>query len=206
MLWHCPSDALPSRHALSRHPSLTQPHPASEYQPYFLLGKLRHRALPTASQPPCKCQPRGSSGTKAVPVNPPYPLLCKPLILPLQLFQMFSPPPSCWVAQEASVPLSAGFSFQVSAKPITSMGAAPLSSLQAATAASKNYRSSHAEKYRGIYAILEGFWSSWEGFWPPWGIVAHPRDVVPEELEAEGNNILILAVGKGGFVPLQMGQ
>lgn len=43
---------------------------------------------------------------------------------PFQLFQMFSPPPSCWVAQEASAPFSAGFSFQVSAKAITSMGSA----------------------------------------------------------------------------------
>lgn len=49
---------------------------------------------------------------------------------------------------------------------------------------------------------MEGFWPSWEGFWPPGGILAHPRDVVPEELEADGNSVLLLAVGKRRFVPL----
>lgn len=39
-------------------------------------------------------------------------------------------------------------------------------------------------------------------FGHPGGIVAHPGDAVPEELEADGNRILILAVGKGRFVPL----
>lgn len=81
VLWHCPSDALPSRHAFSR-PPLTYPALASlRTSALFPAGKLRHRALPAASQPPCKCLSRGSSGTKAVPVNPPFPLLCKPLIL-----------------------------------------------------------------------------------------------------------------------------
>lgn len=89
-----------------------------------------------------------------------------------QLLQMFSPSPSCWVAQEASAPLSVLPSPSRSAKPITSMGAAPLFSLQAASAVSKNYRSSHTQKYRGIYAILEGFghpgrdFGHLGGFWP----------------------------------------
>lgn len=114
-----------------------------------------------------------------------------------KLFQLFSPPSSCWVTQEASAPLPAGFSFQVSAKSIASAGATQLSRSAGCFCSRQKLRIFPPRKIQGdfghlggILAILGGILATQGG-----GISAHPRVALPEELEASRSSIPIPAGG-----------